>query len=321
MRIMPGPTYREHRLEDAGGQADAFDWSEVEYCQMGPGRYNGRVSHLELGDLSLRHEWQNRDIHKRGAAAGDFCTLSFFEERVDCWCNGRRYELPFSPVFFLPAGGEIDIYVKGGTTIGYVVLDQTALRSRAQILEPSLPPWRRDGLGVAAPDSRPLSQFMGTMKERRRLGLKTDWAAAGARLTDILAAGMADSSGAQAPPPSSLATKHRVLRRARDYISECLDMGICPGIVDVCRNVGVSQRTLQYCFVELMQMTPVAFLRILRLNKARSELGRPSAANLSVTDVATQNAFWHLGNFARDFRLHFGETPSEVLARGRRRGG
>lgn len=316
---MSDPTFREHMLEDAGRQAEVFDWSEVEYCQVGSGRYDGRVSHLGLGDLSLRREWQNRDIHKRGAAAGDFCTISFFEKQVDCWCNGRRFELPVSPVFFLPAGGEIDIYVKGDTTLGYVVLDQVALRARAQILEPSLSPWCRGDMSAVSNDSRPLFQFMETVEERRRLGVTTDWAALGARLTDLLAANVADASKVQAPLPSSFAAKHQVLRRARNYISDCLDQEICPGIVDVCRNVGVSQRTLQYCFVELLQMTPVAFLRILRLNRARSELGRPGAANVSVTDVATRNGFWHLGNFARDFRLHFGETPSEVLARGRRR--
>ena len=318
---MPEPTYKEHASEDAGGQADAFDWSAVEYCQVEAGRYGGHVSHLGLGGLSLRREWQNRDIHKRGAAAGDFCTLSFFEERVDCWCNGRRYELPFSPVFFLPAGGEIDIYVKGGTTLGYVVLDQPVLRSRAQILEPALPPWRKGDMSVMSNDSRPLIGLMATVQERRRLGVRTDWAALATRFTDILATGMAGSSRVQAPLPSSFAAKHQVLRRARNYISDCLDQETCPSIVDVCRKAGVSQRTLQYCFVELMQMTPMAFLRILRLNRARSELGRPDAPGVSVTEVATRHAFWHLGNFARDFRLHFGETPSEVLARGRRRAG
>lgn len=318
---MPDPTYKEHALEDAGGQADAFDWSEVEYCQVGAGRYDGRVSHLGLGGLSLRQEWQNRDIHKRGAAAGDFCTLSFFEERVDCWCNGRRYELPHSPVFFLPAGGEIDIYVKGDTSLGYVVLDQPALRSRAQILEPALSPWRKGDMGVVSDDSRPLFELMETVRARRRLGVRTDWTALAARFTDLLATSVADASRAQAPLPSSFATKHRVVRRARNYIADCLDREICPGIVDVCRKVGVSQRTLQYCFVELLQMTPVAFLRTLRLNRARSELGRPATTGVSVTEVATRHGFWHLGNFARDFRLHFGEAPSVVLARGRLRMG
>ena len=34
-----------------------------------------------------------------------------------------------------------------------------------------------------------------------------------------------------------------------------------------------------------------------------------------VTDVANEWGFWHLGQFAADYRRHFGELPSETFER------
>jgi AraC family transcriptional regulator, ethanolamine operon transcriptional activator len=36
-----------------------------------------------------------------------------------------------------------------------------------------------------------------------------------------------------------------------------------------------------------------------------------------VKAVALSHGFWHLGQFAHDYRVAFGEAPSETLARAR----
>ncbi len=316
---MSAPVLQNHRFEDAALQGDSLEWLDVDYYQMNPGRYDGRLSQLSLEEVSVRHEWQNRDVHKRGVTVGDFCAISLFtEDRVDGWCNGQRYELPLSPLFFLPANSELDLFMKGGTSLSYIILEQQSLWERAQILEPSLLPWRGGELMTLGGDSRLVLRLMRLIEERHRLGMKTDWAVMQDHLLNLFSIELADSSGAQAAVRSSFGRKHKVVRRTRDYIMDRLAQQECPSIVDICREVGVSQRTLQYCFLDLLQMTPVAFLRVLRLNKVHSELIRPETIDRSVTDVATRYGFWHLGGFARDFRLHFGEPPSEILKRGRR---
>jgi hypothetical protein len=35
-----------------------------------------------------------------------------------------------------------------------------------------------------------------------------------------------------------------------------------------------------------------------------------------VKSIALSHGFWHLGQFAHDYRATFGEAPSETLARG-----
>lgn len=93
-------------------------------------------------------------------------------------------------------------------------------------------------------------------------------------------------------------------------------------VADLCRELGVSRRTLQYGFQEVLGINPVAFLRATRLNGVRRDLKAASRPRDSVQDIAARWGFWHLGHFVTDYKRMFGELPSETL-RGRRaaRGG
>ena len=54
-------------------------------------------------------------------------------------------------------------------------------------------------------------------------------------------------------------------------------------ISDLCRALGISRRNLQYCFQDVLGISPASFLRIVRLNGAR----RAIKTSKSVTDAAT----------------------------------
>ena len=77
----------------------------------------------------------------------------------------------------------------------------------------------------------------------------------------------------------------------------------------------VSERTLQYAFRECFATSPAAFIRSVRLARARSALRRADPALHTVGDIAATFGFWHLGQFAHDYRRKFGERPSETLAK------
>jgi AraC family ethanolamine operon transcriptional activator len=81
--------------------------------------------------------------------------------------------------------------------------------------------------------------------------------------------------------------------------------------------LGLSRRTLQNACQEVIGMSPVQYLRALRLSEAR----RMMQSARSVTEVATQFGFWHLGYFSRDYQMMFDELPSKTLQRWRTGGG
>lgn len=86
-------------------------------------------------------------------------------------------------------------------------------------------------------------------------------------------------------------------------------------MLDICRALNVSRRTLQYSFAEIYGIAPLAYLRRVRLNRARCDLSTAADDRGSVTTVATQWGFMHLGRFSLDYRQLFGELPSDTLRR------
>ncbi len=104
--------------------------------------------------------------------------------------------------------------------------------------------------------------------------------------------------------------KARAARAASDYIDA--HAADAPAIQDVCRAVGVSWRALDYAFREVFDVTPKQYLQATRLQGARRELYQGGPAS-TVTDIANNWGFWHIGKFAADYKRHFGELPSETL--------
>jgi AraC-like DNA-binding protein len=83
------------------------------------------------------------------------------------------------------------------------------------------------------------------------------------------------------------------------------------------RRCRVSQRTLEYGFQQVYGTTPMAFIRSQRLTRNRTELLR-AAARTSISETARRCGFTHMGQYSRDYRRLFGETPSLTLARTQR---
>jgi len=87
----------------------------------------------------------------------------------------------------------------------------------------------------------------------------------------------------------------------------------CPlSVAELSLRLGVSRRTLQTACKETTGLSPVQYLRCLRLGQVRRLLLETAC---SVTEAATSLGFWHLSWFARDYCALFGELPSATLAR------
>jgi AraC-like DNA-binding protein len=89
-----------------------------------------------------------------------------------------------------------------------------------------------------------------------------------------------------------------------------------PSIIDLCAHLRVSRRTIQNSFQSVTQMTPVAYLRAVRLAQVRRLLTATAQLDVSVREAALRWGFSNLGHFSNDYKTHFGELPSQT-ARGR----
>lgn len=109
---------------------------------------------------------------------------------------------------------------------------------------------------------------------------------------------------------------HRRLRQARaaeDFIHAHIQEDI--SITRLCKEVGVSRRQMEYAFRTAFALSPLEFIKALRLNEARRQLTTARENGLSVTRIAMEVGITHLGRFAANYRSLFGESPKETYLR------
>lgn len=91
------------------------------------------------------------------------------------------------------------------------------------------------------------------------------------------------------------------------------DAASAPSVVDLCKRLKVSRRTVQNSFQSVAETNPVSYIRSVRLNGVRRELMGTSADELSIGDAAAKWGFFHLSHFAARYQDLFGELPSQTL--------
>ena len=74
----------------------------------------------------------------------------------------------------------------------------------------------------------------------------------------------------------------------------------------------ISERSLEYAFKERYHVGPQEYLKSYRLNKVKAELFELKGQKFKISSIAGKYHFWHMGQFAKDFKKHFGILPSEV---------
>ncbi|MBF4606038.1 helix-turn-helix transcriptional regulator [Curtobacterium sp. VKM Ac-1393] len=113
--------------------------------------------------------------------------------------------------------------------------------------------------------------------------------------------------------PARSDVEHR-MRRAIRFVHDEADRPVT--VADVAAACGLSERGVQDLFRRRLGVTPMQYLREVRLDRVHLELGRSRSGASLVSDVARRWQFAHLGRFAAHYRARFGEQPHETIARG-----
>ena len=114
---------------------------------------------------------------------------------------------------------------------------------------------------------------------------------------------------------ASLANSTRqwaIFREIRDVLEANLGRPIYSE--ELATQVGVSVRSMHDAILRYHGMSLHRYLRLRRLWLVRRRL---LAGAESVKAIALAFGFWHLGDFSASYRLQFGETPSQTLAKSR----
>lgn len=110
---------------------------------------------------------------------------------------------------------------------------------------------------------------------------------------------------------SDLDAHPQALRRAIAFIEANPHRDLTAA--DLAQAAGVSSRAVQLAFRRHLDLTPMAYLRRVRLDHARAELKAAAPGRTTVTQVAARWGYTRPSVFTAHYRAAYGELPSRTL--------
>lgn len=103
------------------------------------------------------------------------------------------------------------------------------------------------------------------------------------------------------------------VKRAVDYIMDNLHLPI--QLNDLVRESGVTARSLQLGFKDTYGLSPMGFIRDVRLKRVRDSLLEARPGSVTIADIAEYWQFSHHSQFTKMYQKRFGELPSRTINR------
>jgi AraC family ethanolamine operon transcriptional activator len=303
------------RTRDFDELAQAFPHWDLRFRQLGRGPFRGQIQFLQLGGIQVFRVAVNRMIHAEGwpppSSFGCFPVLAANENAV--W-SGRHLKAG-QVRLGKPGQGADHLTAADHYQLVALALDADLVRQELPVLGGFDPDNRLDGKEVVTTSPaycRALwSDLVGLLDLAQarpgRLAQSGRWMEQEClrHFAGLLARPNDDRTACQ---PSDRA---RVVRRAEDYMQAHLRNP--RSVLELCRELAVSERTLHYAFQGVRGLSPMAYFKANRLNAVRQELKAAAAGTASVHEIAQRWGFFHTGEFAADYRRLFGELPSQTF--------
>ncbi len=296
--------------------ASLLGWRQ-HYQQISAGPFLGHTVQARLsGSVCLLRESTNCQLMQRTSPpAGSHTFALLVNAGGDVRVNDQR--LSADTLLSTPGDQELQVCVPQHTELAALEVSHSDLADYAAVFGSARDDGRPQRLQVVQTTMAPLlrgfmEQVLSVCRDtpqvlqhdKARQSLKS------AAISNLLFA-LNGADNVRAEVPATSQRRYQLVQQARSHIDAHL--GDVFTVADVCKALGVSRRTLQTCFEEVLQINPIAYIRAVRLNAVRRELKRATAGRDTVSDIASRWGFWHLGHFSADYKRMFGELPSATL--------
>lgn len=290
------------------------NWS-LRYEQLSCGDFNGKLTHLQLPGLQVVSESSSCALRQRGdLGRGHYGFAITLDQRNGARFNGQRLD-PGS--MMIGRSDDFDLSSPADLSLMGIVVERDLLASLwERMYHKRLVAWL-DNQIVAKPHPANTEALRKVHFDVLGRVLATpevlDDPFAARQMRDAILIEWIEAIPPQVATAGLKATaaRKRVVDRACEVMLSQPEQP--KSILEVCSLIGASPTKLAYCFRDILGVSPVKYLRAVRLNGARRDLKRCVDRRLGVQDIATRWGFWHLGDFSADFKRQFGELPSETL--------
>lgn len=289
---------------------------DLDLYQLDHGEFNAKLLQWKSRKGLLTHAQFNRSFEQRGTSPTGCWTFALLSEHSSqiVW---HDKEITENSIVVYRPGTEIDCISKPGFEVYTLSYSEDHLDELGQLI--GLPTTRKlaNNNDVFYSSFSELAEIRLLIREiSQQCSQETSVHPCSLRAYDfeseipkqILAI---LSRGQHVPKKISTTLRRQVIKRIKEYLAAYPNEPITIG--RLCKIAQVSERTLQYAFKEYFGVTPKTYLSALRLNGVRRQLIKENLSSTKIIDVANFWGFWHMGQFASDYRKFFGELPSNTL--------
>lgn len=312
---------RTMAAHDADEHAHNLTAWEQRYDQLSPGHFEGCLTELRLPQMQVFRESTSQALHQSCRVWSDSFwfglpdTHSSDDRKAPTRINGRLHG-PHD-IMVRPGDERFELVTPPAHSLFGIVVRRQALADAAATLGCKVQ-WERLQHAEILHAQEPMRQqcvqalqaLLALDAVQPEVGSLPPSEALQEAVLDVMLQ-MLDTSEVDTTARHSFARRQSVVARAREHTLSRPDHAVT--VPELCQQLHVSRRTLQYCFEDVLGMSPIQYLRAIRLNGVRRHLRNDQGAKPTVQDVATHWGFWHLSQFASDYRRLFGESPSETI--------
>lgn len=307
-------TYHHEVTHNTEEHSAAWRGWQITCDQVTDGKFEGEVTELAFSDLQLIRDRSNQALVKTGQAMKNFLTFSVpaRQHAQEFYCEGHLSVA--NHILIAPGDRLPEIHTPSNLDIFCISVDLDVIKHMLnnQGIESGLNSYASSTYLKEACFGEELSDYLHTIFSSELSTQVLEYSRIQDGIKDTIMQHLIDLADAGDNYAVTPLARKVMVDRAREYVLANLDTP--PTILELCNVVGASRRKLQYCFQETFGLSPVSYLRIMRLNAAHRDLLHYSN-QYNIQDVAAKWGFLHYGRFASEYRTLFAELPSQTIKR------
>jgi AraC family ethanolamine operon transcriptional activator len=309
----------KHQFQDIDDFAQTARAWNLNINQLERGSFKGDLLQFGTGNVMVAHAEFYPGTYQRGEPPQGLRTFGILADPLS-HLTWRHKMIPANAVMAFPPGTELDAVSQGGRFEVFTLsFSDELLADISQSVGFLDVEKLLNGNDVIAVKPQAMTELLRNLhrisRELREVPTKLEIASLTYELEFDLTRNLltALSCSRDKMPQPTMRMRDVALKRVEDYLEE---FPHTPHTVrDICQVASVSARTLEYAFRERFGIPPKSFLLALRLNGVRRELKDVDTISTTITDLATRWGFWHMSQFAADYRRFFGELPSATFGK------
>jgi AraC family transcriptional regulator, ethanolamine operon transcriptional activator len=295
------------------------DWAE-QYQQISSGSFTGNLQQVQFGKTQVFSETVSQRVHEIGSAWPGSLVLAIVRNASEPlrW-HGRLAGA--SEVASFCGNQEFDIVVPADSEILAVAIDNADFHDYAEAISANEALRRSSGIPQLLSSPVQHSRLVWILDTSLQIATEAPHLLWHAQTQKSLREAFYEQliglreDPQQATVQLNASGRCALVSAVCDYAQSQSDD--VPSVADLCREFGVSRRSLQYAFEEVVGVNPVTYLRALRLNAVRRDI-KTAETNIPVMEIAARWGFWHPSYFTASYKKLFGELPSTTRQRHKR---